>query len=152
MPGRNVDRNRKRGPSAAASSVATVALADIDDSGHLTRESPDRWDVDTSTTPALSAGDLDARWDQAEGAGEETPGGSTPTPDQDVVEEIGRAMGIMYRDDEELRCGEKERERDHHRWELDPASSEDYLDRSRNERTGSPPGSRRKKPRRTSRS
>ena len=29
-----------------------------------------------------------------------------------------------------LRFGEKERERDVHRWELDPASSEDYDERS----------------------
>jgi hypothetical protein len=28
-----------------------------------------------------------------------------------------------------LKVGEKERERDRHRWELDPASSEDYVER-----------------------
>jgi hypothetical protein len=60
---------------------------------------------------------------------DEVPGGSTPTPDQDSVEEIGKTIGLTYEDDEPLRAGEKEEERDAHRWELDPASSEDYGDR-----------------------
>jgi hypothetical protein len=38
-------------------------------------------------------------------------------------------MGITYADDEELKLGEKEKERDKHRWELDPASSDDYQER-----------------------
>ncbi len=46
---------------------------------------------------------------------------------------IGAAMGVTYQDSEELKAGEKERSRDKHRWELDPASSEDYQDRVRNE-------------------
>jgi hypothetical protein len=82
-----------------------------------------------STSPALSAGDLDARWDEAESSGEETAGGSQPTPDQEVVEEIGRAIGVTYQEGEVLKVGEKEAERDRHRWELDPASSEDYQER-----------------------
>ena len=49
--------------------------------------------------------------------------------EQNVVDEIGAAMGIRYEDNEELKVGEKERERDIKRWELDPASSEDYKDR-----------------------
>lgn len=42
-------------------------------------------------------------------------------------------MGAAYRDDEELKPGEKEHSRDRHRWELDPASSDDYQDRVREE-------------------
>ena len=75
--------------------------------------------------PELSAGDVDAAWDRGD-EGEETVGGSHATPDQDVVEELGRAVGITYSDNEPLRLGEKEEERDSQRWELDPASSEDY--------------------------
>ena len=58
---------------------------------------------------------------------------SSPTPDQSVVDEIGQAMGVTYQDNEELKFGEKERSRDKHRWELDPASSEDYVERVRDE-------------------
>lgn len=36
---------------------------------------------------------------------------------------------VIYEDGEPLRVG-KGRERDCHRWELDPASSEDYAERS----------------------
>lgn len=79
----------------------------------------------TSTGPAMTAGDVDADWEDAESVGEEAPGGDNPTPDQDVVEEIGRAVGIEYDDDEELQGGNEVAERDRHRWELDPASKDD---------------------------
>ncbi len=88
-----------------------------------------RLDRNTSTDPHLSAGDIDACWDMAESAGDETAGSSGATPDQSIVEEIGEALGITYRDDEELRLGDKERERDTHRWELDPASADDFVER-----------------------
>ena len=85
-----------------------------------------------SRTPELSAGDLDADWARAD-IGEETAGGSVATPDQDIVEEIGEALGVTYEDNEPLRSAEKLEERDRKRWELDPASSEDYKKRVNNE-------------------
>jgi hypothetical protein len=85
----------------------------------------------TDRSPDLSAGDVDAAWDRAD-AGEETVSGSNPTPDQDIVEEIGEALGVTYQDDEPLAMDEKLAKRDEQRWELDPASSEDYLERNKN--------------------
>jgi len=79
----------------------------------------------------LTSGDLDADWNDAYSSGEETPGGDMPTPDQDVVEEIGRALGVEYEDAEELKGADKIENRDRHRWEYDPASAEDYRDRNR---------------------
>jgi hypothetical protein len=79
---------------------------------------------------ALTAGDVDADASNAYFSGDEAPGGDNPTPDQDVVDEIGQAIGVQYQDNEELRASDKVIERDRHRWELDPASSEDYKDRS----------------------
>ena len=81
-----------------------------------------------SASPADSGGDIDADWARAD-IGEETVGGSAPTPGQDVVERLGVAVGLTYEDNEPLQPTEKVRERDRHRWELDPASSEDYNDR-----------------------
>lgn len=49
----------------------------------------------------------------------------------DGFDEMGWAEGLDYQDGEPLRVGEKERERDQHRWELDPASAEDYSERLR---------------------
>ena len=77
-----------------------------------------------SSSPELTGGDLDAAWQSASGAGEETVGGTTPTPDQDVVEELGQALGITYEDDEPLSSAEKLHQRDRQRWELDPESAE----------------------------
>ena len=59
----------------------------------------------TSTSPALTAGDVD------------------------VVDDIGRALGVEYDDDEELQGGDEIAARDRHRWELDPGSSDDFEDR-----------------------
>lgn len=79
--------------------------------------------------PSLSGGDIDAQWDMAESQGDEAATGSQSTPGQNDTEETAAAMGISYADDETLKVGEKERNRDEHRWELDPASSEDYQER-----------------------
>ena len=78
---------------------------------------------------AITAGDVDVDLENAYFSGDETPGGDNPTPDQDVVDDIGKALGVEYQDNEELRASDKVTERDKHRWELDPASSEDYKNR-----------------------
>jgi len=85
----------------------------------------------TETGPALTGGDLDADWEEGYSEGDEAPGGDNPTPDQDVVEEIGRALGVEYEDAEELKGADKISERDTNRWEYDPASAEDYRDRNK---------------------
>jgi hypothetical protein len=82
----------------------------------------------TSSSPALTAGDVDADWESADSTGDEAPGGDNPTPDQDVVDEIGRALGVEYADDEELQGGDEIADRDRHRWELDPSSKDDFED------------------------
>jgi hypothetical protein len=81
------------------------------------------------TGPAMTGGDVDADWEDAYSVGDEAPGGDNPTPDQDIVDDIGKALGVEYQDNEELKGADKITERDKHRWELDPASSDDYKDR-----------------------
>jgi hypothetical protein len=83
----------------------------------------------TETSPAMTGGDVDADWEDAYAVGDEAPGGDNPTPDQDVVDDIGRALGVEYQDNEELKGADKIADRDKKRWELDPASAEDYKDR-----------------------
>jgi hypothetical protein len=78
-----------------------------------------------SESPILSGGDVDAAWDQANDVGEEAVGGSTPTPDQDIVDELGEAVGLIYDDYEPLHTAEKLERRDKHRWELNPASADE---------------------------
>ena len=93
------------------------------------RELRERLDKHTETSPAMTAGDVDADWESAYAVGDEAPGGDNPTPDQDIVDDIGKAVGVQYDDNEELKGEAKITKRDKHRWELDPASSEDYKER-----------------------
>lgn len=105
-----------RSPSAARTGRAEMAEA---------------YGEHNAANPGITGGDVDADWESAYSTGDEAPGGDMPTPDQDVVEEIGSALGVQYADGEELKGANKIEQRDRHRWELDPASAEDYQDRAR---------------------
>jgi hypothetical protein len=71
-----------------------------------------------STSPRLTGGDPDADWERADHVGEEAVGGSVATPDQNVVDELGGALGVPRAPDEELRTsGEILEGRDRNRWE-----------------------------------
>jgi hypothetical protein len=91
----------------------------------------ERLNAHHETGPRLTAGDIDANWEEAYSSGDEAPGGDNPTPDQDIVDEIGRALGVEYAASEELKSADKIADRDRHRWEFDPASAEDYKDRAK---------------------
>jgi Family of unknown function (DUF6335) len=106
----------ERRPSAARSGRAEMAERLENHNGH---------------TPEVAGGDIDADWQSAGMVGDEAPGGDNPTPGQQLVDDIGRALGLEYQDGEELKGAVKIAERDRHRWELDPASSEDYKERTR---------------------
>lgn len=86
-----------------------------------------------SLSPEISGGDLDASWQTANVAGEETVGGSAPTPDQDVVDELGAAAGLIYEEDEPLNSDAKILDRDRNRWELNPASADDQDEENEDE-------------------
>lgn len=104
-------RRRRRRPRSAVPGTAVAgkivdALADI--SAHH------------ETSPRLTGGDVDADWRNAWGSGDEAVGGSTATPDQDVVDELGEALGVAQPPDAELRTsGEILAERDRQRWRLE---------------------------------
>jgi len=87
----------------------------------------------TAADLAVTGGDVDADRASAYAVGDEAPGGDNPTPDQDIVDEVGRSLGVEYEDGEELKSAGKLEERDRHRWELDPASAEDYKERNSGE-------------------
>ena len=122
----NLDRPRKTVADihGIPSSLGMASLASAAHSGG--EELRDTLKKNNSASPRLTGGDVDANWQAAESQGDESPGGDNPTPDQDVVDEIGRALGVEYADDEELQGGAEITERDTHRWELDPSSKEDF--------------------------
>jgi len=122
-----LDRERRRLPDEERVSTATEADARAlaaAKTGH--REIVAAIERHHETSPAMTAGDVDADWEDAYAVGDEAPGGDNPTPDQDRVDDIGQALGVTYDDSEELRPNDKIADRDSHRWELDPASSEDW--------------------------
>lgn len=76
--------------------------------------------LETERGRALTGSDVDADRERAESSGEEAVGGSVPTPDQDVVDELAHALGVEQPDEEEFHSsGEILRERDRFRWHLE---------------------------------
>jgi hypothetical protein len=72
----------------------------------------------------LRAGDPDVDPLENLYSGEEMPGGSMPTPDQNDVEDAGRAAGITEVDNGALRTAEELVERrDSHRWRNESLSA-----------------------------
>jgi hypothetical protein len=107
------------------------APAAAEDAGRVT-QFPDEMQRHHETSPALSGGDVDADWMRAEGAGEETVGGSVSTPDQDVVDEIGRALGVEQAPDEQVTTSRDIlRERARHRWDIEREIAEEDERRER---------------------
>lgn len=62
--------------------------------------------------------------------------GAAEVVEEGSESELAEGFGIVYDDREELACGAKELERDVHRWELDPASAEDFIERNRSRKAG----------------
>ncbi|MEG3439768.1 DUF6335 family protein [Pannus brasiliensis CCIBt3594] len=101
-----------------------VEIVDLDE-GEMTR-------LEEGYNPAdalLTGGDIYANTEQAATVGDEAVGGTVMTPDQNVVEDIGAAVGLEMSDKEWLHTDEILNLRDDRRWELDPKSSEDYEQR-----------------------
>ena len=80
-------------------------------------------------SPTLTGGDVDANYEQANADGDESVGGTVSTPDMDVVDELGAAVGLEMNERSFLRTNDILEERDNRRWELEPTSSEDYAER-----------------------
>ena len=86
--------------------------------------------------PRLTAGDVDADWIRAHDSGDEAVGGSTATPDQDVVDEIGRALGVAQEPAAEVRTSDQIlRDRDRLRWHLEREAADTEEGRARRQPT-----------------
>jgi Family of unknown function (DUF6335) len=76
----------------------------------------------TAASPKDAGGDLDANWEEVSDSGSETVAGDNPTPDQSLVEENAKAMGVSFEDNKELDFLEKIEKRDRDRYELEERS------------------------------
>ncbi len=123
-----MNRNRNAQPDAAPDldTVSSNGSNVSDNAVEAGRRRMEREDeLYNSVSPELTAGDVDAEWQEAEDSGAETPGGHMSTPDQDNVDELGRAVGMEFQDNQELRTHDEVlSKRDRHRWELDKRSTD----------------------------
>ncbi|MEG4855019.1 DUF6335 family protein [Microcoleus sp. B5-D4] len=82
-----------------------------------------------SSTSQIGGEDGDPAAEQESATGEQSVGGTAPTPDLDMVDELGAAAGIEMADGAILHTTDMLEHRDESRWELDPSSAEDYQER-----------------------
>jgi hypothetical protein len=105
-------------------SSATAVAAEALRTGILPAANPRRSQRETipHESRTIRVGDPDDGTLANEYVGEDTPGGSTPTPDQNGVDDIGRAYGLQEEDNSGgLRsAGEVLARRDRRRTELQP--------------------------------
>jgi hypothetical protein len=83
-------------------------------------EGPSAGDVVAVPDARLTGGDVDADWHSAEAVGDEAVGGSVATPDQDIVDDLGRALGVEQPADAEVTTSDDIlHRRDRLRWHLE---------------------------------
>ena len=115
---------RARRKTAATVRRRTPRPPELDrkaESSELLREVSERSDV----SPQDTGGDVDADWQRAQSAGEEAVGGTVSTPDQDVVDELSRPLGVERSTDAEVVTSDEILSgRDRKRWRIEQRTDE----------------------------
>jgi len=107
----SVSRPLSSATAVAAEAMRTGALPTV----------PTRRRDEIATEDAMRVGDPDDSSFDNEYVGDELPGGDSPTPDQNGVDDIGRAYGLQEEDSGVLRSAEEVlARRDRRRSELRP--------------------------------
>ncbi len=124
MKTRRPGGSKRRAPRARATAPLrrTPIILDLDDGGDDVNGAAEAVGPNGAGErhSILTGGDVDADAIRAETSGEEAVGGSEPTPDQDIVDELGRALGIEHPDGEEfVASSEILGRRDRFRWHLE---------------------------------
>jgi Family of unknown function (DUF6335) len=109
-----------------APEVDAMRLESLDDG--LENDSDLAESMNAIEESSVTGGDVDVDPYLAEVVGEEAIGGTTPTPDQNIVDDAATSVGMDMPDQGLVYTNEALEHRDADRWELDPQSSEDYED------------------------
>lgn len=134
MTPRRPSRRRSRA-SAKRARTSRPRRAGVPEETSLRGEATALRDAHPETSPRLTGGDIDADWVSAYAAGDEAVGGSTTTPDQDVVDELGEALGVPQAPDAEVRAAaDILAERDRHRWAIEREVEREARERDARER------------------
>jgi len=100
---RKTSRSRKRAPARTRPAAPALPAGER---GEVVDALADRLEHH-EVSPTLTGGDIDADWQGADSSGDEAVGGSVATPDQDVVDEIGRALGVEQDADAEVHTSDE---------------------------------------------
>jgi hypothetical protein len=108
------------GPTESVNPSATAVTAEAMRTGVIPLATANRTDESNRGDARLKGGDIDTNAMDNATVGDEAPGGSVSTPDQDRVDDIGRALGVQEVDSGALRTtGELLDERDRKRAQQD---------------------------------
>jgi hypothetical protein len=119
-------RSGRSRPSTAVESPTAVAAEAMRTGVIQSRMSQSRGSIPREDE-MIRVGDPDDDSMANEYVGDETPGGSASTPDQNMVDDIGRVYGLQEEDAGDLHCAAEILERrDHRRAELRPPKKKRY--------------------------
>jgi uncharacterized protein DUF6335 len=96
-------RSTGEGSRESKTPSPTAVAAEAMRTGVVPLTTASRTDHSNRGDARLKAGDIDADAMANATVGDEAPGGSVTTPDQDRVDDIGRALGVQEVDSGELR-------------------------------------------------
>lgn len=91
------------GPAESVTPSVTAVAVEAMRTGVVPLATANRTDESNRGDARLKAGDIDTNAMGNATVGDEAPGGSVTTPDQDRVDDIGRALGVQEVDSGELR-------------------------------------------------
>src|SRR5262245_32038138 len=112
-------RSRTKPRAKTAQRVPELERENV--TGELLRELSEH----TGVSPADTGGDVDADWQRAQSSGEETVGGSVATPDQDIVDELARPLGVERPTDAQVITSDQIlSSRDRRRWRTEQTTEE----------------------------
>jgi uncharacterized protein DUF6335 len=92
-----------KGPAGSATPSGTAVAAEAMRTGVVPLATANRTDERNRGDARLKAGDIDSNAMDNATVGDEAPGGSVTTPDQDRVDDIGKALGVQEIDSGALR-------------------------------------------------
>ena len=122
---RSKARSSRRAPRARRAPRSEVGIDRENSTSGLVQDLSEY----TGVSQVDSGGDVDADWQRAQSTGEETVGGSAATPDQSVVDELARPLGVERSPDAEvITSDEILSARDRRRWRIQEHTEEQARD------------------------
>src|SRR5262245_39712241 len=91
-----LDRERRRLDETVPTPPSSLDLDRRGSAARTGRELAESRQEHSGMSADITGGDLDVDVENAYFTGDEVPGGDNPTPDQEIVDDIGKALGVQY--------------------------------------------------------